>query len=322
MMRSEKARSLVGSGSKRACSILGLAWACLESAARGRTEHRPTSADWPETVVKRITFQAGGGHPWRLSALTSPRHKPAPWRILVITGSPSWAEYWAEAIAALPPDREMIVVDRPGFAASEPAECVPDIRVQAEALSPLLAPRRGQRVLIVGQSYGAAIATLMAAGHPARVHALALLSSYLGVPGPTARWLTAMGARFLSVIPRDLRNAVSEIESQAVQMPLMVEALKRVRAPVHMIHGDKDDFAPIETAERLAKDVRAAAPIRFQAVAGANHFLTSGPAEELLAALEGCLPPARVRPPLRWPEWARWPERQAGLALNPSAAQT
>src|SRR3546814_14014322 len=99
-----------------------MGWACIEWAATGRTEPAPTSADYPETVGRRTGFEAGGGHEWRISALETPRETPPPWKIVVITGAPSWAEYWAEAMAELPQNREMVVVDRPGYAASEPAE--------------------------------------------------------------------------------------------------------------------------------------------------------------------------------------------------------
>ena len=180
---------------KRPHGVFGLGLACLQAAATGRTEHAPTSADYPDTVVRRVFFQAGGGHGWRVSALETPRGKPARWRIVVITGAPSWSEYWAPALAALPADREMIVVDRPGFAGSEPFDCVPDIRVQAEALAPLLDAKPGQRILLVGQSYGAPIATLMARARPRRVAGVVLLSSYLGVAGPTTRWLILDGSK-------------------------------------------------------------------------------------------------------------------------------
>ncbi len=291
------------SARKRPSGVLALGWACLESAASGRTEHRPTSADWPDTVVRRVSFRAGGGHGWRISALATPRAKPAPWKIVVITGAPSWAEYWAPVIAALPAEREMIVVDRPGFAASEPAESVPDIRTQAEALAPLLKASRGQKILLVGQSYGAAIATLMAAAAPRRVAALALLSSYLGDPGPTARWLVAVGSRFLSVIPRDLRNAVIEVSGQAPQLTLMRRAAAQLRMPVHVIHGEKDDFAPIETAQRFAEELAERTPARFQRVADASHFLTEGSVDVVIGTLEACIPARRS---IRWP-LPRWP---------------
>jgi pimeloyl-ACP methyl ester carboxylesterase len=267
-----------------------MGWACIECAVTGRTEHAPTSADYPDTVVRRTSFIAGGGHGWRISALETAREAPAPWKVVVITGAPSWAEYWAETLSEMPQDREMIVVDRPGYAASEPPHAVTDIRVQAEALAPLLAPVPGQKILLVGQSYGAAIASLMAAAHQDRVAGLVLLSGFFGETGPTARWLLDTGAKALKVIPRDLRHAVMEATGQRPQLVHAKRALERLHMPIHMIHGDKDDFAPIEAAERLAREVRTRRPINFVRTPGANHFLNDGPAEQLVAALEACIP--------------------------------
>jgi pimeloyl-ACP methyl ester carboxylesterase len=289
---------------KRPRGILGVFWACLESSAQGRTEHRPTSEDYPESIVRRFSFIAGGGLGWKLSALMTPRPQPTPWKIVVITGAPSWAEYWAPVLAALPDDREMVVVDRPGFAASEPFTCVPDLRLQADALSPLLETAPGQRLLLVGQSYGAAIATLMAAGHPRGLGGLVLLSSYLGELGPTARWLIGLGSHAAGVIPRDLRNAITEVTYQRDQLALMQRLLPRLNVPVHVLHGELDDFAPIETARRLAQEIRTRRPLRFQALPGANHFFNDGPAERLLTALEQCIPPTKPTRSWRWPSLA------------------
>ncbi|HEY9233480.1 MAG TPA: alpha/beta hydrolase [Phenylobacterium sp.] len=281
---------------KRPRGVWSMGWACIACAASGRTEHVPTADDYPDTIVRRVRIDAGGGLGWKLSAIVTPREKTAPWKVVVVTGAPSWAEYWAPALAALPQDREMIVVDRPGYAGSEPVEYVGDIRVQAKALAPLLKARPGQKVLLVGQSYGAAIASLMAEQNPGKVAALVLLSGYFGESGPTARWLIGLGSRLLKVIPRDLRHAVIEVSGQPAQLDHLRAALSRLRIPVHVIHGDKDDFAPIEIAERLVAQTRARRPIRFERVAGANHFLNDEPVGPLLAALEGCIP---VRKPFR-----------------------
>ena len=282
---------------------------------RNRTEHVPTSEAYPDTVVRRTSFVAGGGLGWRISALETPRKTPAPWKIVVITGAPSWAEYWAPVLAALPDDREMVVVDRPGFAGSEPAVCVCDIRIQAEALLPVLDAAPGQKVLLVGQSYGAAIASLMAGQRPKAIAGLVLLSSFLGEFGPTSRWLVDTGTRMLGLIPRDLRNAVLEVSNQQHQLTHMRAALKRLNVPVHVIHGDRDDFAPIELAEKLAKETRSRRPIRFERVPGADHFMTDGPIETLIDCLEACIPQMQ---PSGW----RWPALPsfAWLAPRPASA--
>lgn len=302
---------------RRPKGVLALFWASLESAVAGRCEHRPTAQDYSDSVVRRSDFAAGGGLGWRISTLTTPRRRPAKWKYVVITGAPSWAEYWAPVLATLPADREMVVVDRPGFAGSEPSECVADIRTQALALSPLLRRAPGQKIVLVGQSYGAAIATLMAAAAPGRASALILLSSYLGEPGPTARWLVGLGRRLQGVIPRDLRNATLEVDGHAAQMPLMREALATVRGPVHLIHGEQDDFAPIEAARRLADEIHAQRPGQFHAVPGANHFLNDSEADVVIAALEACLPAPTLRiRHWRWPSWLPLPAPRGALQAS------
>ena len=280
---------------RRPAGVLALGWASVGSAAAGRTEHRPLHALYPPSVVRKIAFVAGDGLGWRISALRTVRAAPAPYKIVVITGAPSWAEYWAPTLAALPADREMIVVNRPGYGDSAPSDGVYDIQTQARALAPLLQTALGQKLILVGQSYGAAIAAVMAAARPAQVRSLVLLSSYLGVPGPTARWLVNTGARFANILPRDLRHAVAEISAQPMQIHHLHAALPKVRAPIHVIHGEDDDFAPIEAARALIRDIRTARPVRFDAVPGAGHFFTEAAPDRLAAMLEACVPA-----PSRW----------------------
>src|SRR6202012_2698794 len=159
----------------------------------------------------------------------------------------------------------------------------------------------GQKVILVGQSYGAAIASLMAEANPGKVASLVLLSGFFSEPGPTARWLPEVGGKALKMLPRDLRHAVIECTGQRPQLAYAKRALSKLPIPIHMIHGDKDDFAPIEVAERLAAETFTRRPIRFVRAGGANHFLNDAPAPELIVALEACIPEAR-RWTFRWPQ--------------------
>jgi pimeloyl-ACP methyl ester carboxylesterase len=287
---------------RRPHGVIEMGWACISCACAGRYEHAPIAPEIPESLIERFHFEAGGNLGWRLSALRTPRETPAPWKIVVITGAPSWAEYWADVLAELPGDREMVVVDRPGFAFSEPMTAVPDIAVQARALSPLLETAPGQKLLLVGQSYGGGVATLMAAAQPEKVDSLMLLSAYLGEPGPTAKRLMEMGARVLNLIPRDLRNAIVEVRGQRAYMPAVRLALQRLTMPIHVVHGDLDDFAPIEVARALADRTISQGPETFHLVKGASHFLNDGPTADLLAELERVIDLAdtrrRILPPI------------------------
>jgi len=280
---------------RRPKGVLEIGWATFEAAWTGRREHLPHWAEYPDALVERIGFRAGGGLDWRLSALRTPRPRTAPWKIVVVTGAPSWAEYWTAALATVGQDREMWVVDRPGFGGSEPAGAVVDLSVQARALSPLLDSAPGQRVLLVGHSYGAAIATLMAAAQPDKVAALVLLSGLFGDFGPTGARLVELGRRVHGVIPRDLRNAITEVLAQRPQLPIVRDALRRLSMPIHIVHGDQDDFTPIASARALAEDLGGMANVSFSTVPDANHFLNEGPPELVLAPLEAAI--ASVRAP-------------------------
>ena len=281
---------------RRPRGVLEVGWATFEAAWSGRTEHLPHWVEYPDALVERIGFRAGGGLDWRLSALRTPRPRLAPWKIVVVTGAPSWAEYWSSALAAVGQDREMWVVDRPGFGGSEPTEAVVDLSVQAKALSPLLDRAPGQRVLLVGQSYGAAIAALMAAEHPDKVDALVLLSGWFGDMGPTGERLVELGRRIHGVIPRDLRNAITEVLAQRARLPVMREALSRLSMPIHIVHGDNDDFTPIAAARALAEDLARTANVTFTAVEHANHFVNEALGEQVLALLEPAITAARRQP--------------------------
>ncbi len=149
----------------------------------------------------------------------------------------------------------------------------------------------------MGQSYGAAISTLMAAAQPDKVAALVLLSGLFGDMGPTSARLVELGRRIQGVIPRDLRNAITEVLAQRPQLPIMCEALRQLSMPIHIVHGDQDDFAPISAAQGLAKDLAGMSNVSFTAVPDANHFLNEGPPELVLQLLEAAVAAAREPEP-------------------------
>src|SRR5690606_18042055 len=206
----------------------------------------PTSSAYPPGTMERVEFTGGVPEGWRISALQTPARADATWKVVIITGTPSWSEYWAPTIADLPPTRELIVADRPGFRTSEPEDAVSDLAKQADALAPMLRAREGQRVLLVGQSFGAPVATLMASRYPDQVDAIVLVSAFFGDRGPTARRMIGAGSLFRPILPRDLRNSISEVTAQSEQLPSVWAALRSLRQPIVFVHGDDDTFVPLE----------------------------------------------------------------------------
>lgn len=265
--------------------------ACAIGTAEDDNDSFPTSSAYPPGTMERVAFTAGVPEGWRISALQTPERPEATWKVVIITGTPSWSEYWAPTIAGLPQTREMIVADRPGFRSSEPEDAVRDISKQADALAPMLNARPGERVLLVGQSFGAPVATLMAERYADRVDAVVLVSAYFGDRGPTARRMFGLGRIVQPMLPRDLKNSISEVSAQADQLPAVWTALRGLRQPVVFVHGDTDTFVPIEADQRIAAEYGHT----LITVPGGDHFLNACCVPALLAAFEQAIAEAEGR---------------------------
>lgn len=254
-------------------------------------ERFPTSEDFPPGMMQRIDLVAGGGHDWTLSALRADKIG-AGWRAVIVTGTPSWSEYWAPTLARAPDGLSMIVADRPGFAESEPQKAVTSIRAQAEALTTLIdATPPEQRIVLIGQSYGAAVAATLAAIRPERVEAVVLMSPYLGDRGPTARRLVGLGAVAEPLLPRDLRNALAEIRAQPAQLPEARAVIEGLTIPIIVLHGENDDFVPVSAAKSLADAIEA----ELVVVPAGDHFLNACCVDAVLAAAARAIEQAEAR---------------------------
>jgi pimeloyl-ACP methyl ester carboxylesterase len=287
--------------------------ACAISVEPSSQDDRfPTSSAYPPGTMERVDFTAGVPEHWRISALRTPDRPAADWKVVIITGTPSWSEYWAPTIAALPENRELVVADRPGFRSSEPEDAVRDLAKQADALAPMLEARPGQRVLLVGQSFGAPVATLMAQRHPDRVDAIVLVSAYFGDRGPTARRMFGAGRLVHAMLPRDLRNSITEVNAQSEQLPAVWAALRGLRQPVVFVHGDADTFVPLAADQRIAAEYGHT----LVTVPDGDHFLNACCVPALLSAFEQAISEAEGRQAAAAPASAADPDPAHGPALQ------
>ena len=286
--------------------------ACSIGTAEDNNDRFPTSTAYPAGTMERISFTAGVREGWRISALRTPPRPDATWKVVIITGTPSWSEYWAPTIAGLPQTREMIVADRPGFRTSEPEDAVRDLAKQADALAPMLEARDGERILLVGQSFGAPVATLMAARYPDRVDALVLVSAYFGDRGPTARRMFGAGRLVHGILPRDLRNSISEVTAQTEQLPAVWAALRGLEQPIVFIHGGDDTFVPLEADQRIAAEYGHT----LITVPGGDHFLNACCVPALLTAFEQAISEAEGRQSAAPPQSVNDPDPAGGPTLR------
>lgn len=151
-----------------------------------------------------------------------------------------------------PPHAALLVVDYPGYGASDGRATEAGV-YEAAALAyaalrsqPAVDPRR---IYVYGRSLGSAPATLIAANHD--VAGLILES-----PFTSAR---QMAARHYRLVPRFL-----------VRLRLdNLGAMARVRCPVLVFHGTDDAIVPVA----MGRDLAAAAPgaVEFVMIEGAGH---------------------------------------------------
>lgn len=256
---------------------------CAGGAGNEGGDRFPTSKDFTAEQMTRTSLAAGGGHPWKLSALYTPGRDDAAWKIVIITGTPSWPEYWAPTLARVGAGRSMIVADRPGFAMSEPRQAVTSIKAQAEALSAMLDGPPTQKVVLIGQSYGGPISATLAAMRPDKVRGLVLVSAFFGERGPTARRLDGIGSLIRPALPRDLKNSLSEIQNQKPQLKEAYAALEALRIPIVVLHGEADTFVAPVAARNLAKRAPNADLV---IVPKGDHFLNACCVSDVLESVE------------------------------------
>ncbi|MDX2276604.1 MAG: alpha/beta fold hydrolase [Hyphomonadaceae bacterium] len=269
--------------------VLALALAACAGQPEGDSQRFPVSSDYPPGTMEHASYTAPNG--WRISTLQTPARPDATWKVVILTGTPSWNEYWAPTIAAAPASREVIVANRPGFRDSDPDHAVTDLTAQVEALAPMLETRPGERVLLIGQSFGAPIATLMAVRYSDKVQAVVLVSPYFGDRGPTARRLIGVGSIVQGMLPRDLKHGVAEIRGQEPQLPAVWTALAEMRQPLVFIHGDADTFVPLSASQRIANEYRHT----LISVPGGDHFLNACCVDPLWEAIEHAIAEAEGR---------------------------
>jgi hypothetical protein len=107
-----------------------------------------------------------------------------------------------------------------------------------------------ERIVLMGESLGSAVALDLAVSHPAR--ALVLESPFTSVPDMAAVVFPFLPARWLV---RTRYDNLGKID--------------RLRMPLLVLHGDRDDIVPFAQGRRLFD--AAPQPKRFFAIAGAGH---------------------------------------------------
>jgi len=211
-----------------------------------------------------------------------------------IHGTGSSPLVWGEAVDELARLGRVIVYDRRGHGRSERPDPYDRTSVaeHADDAAALLEALDAAPAVVIGRSYGAAVAADLALRHPQLVRALVLLEpAELELAPATAAWARALGERLGEVAEQQGVDAVGEamIEEAlgADTWQVLPENLRRLftdNGPA-VLAEQRGDYVQADAAAFAAVEQ----PVLLVAAAGSVPVL-----RELIAALADALPNART----------------------------
>lgn len=159
--------------------------------------------------------------------------------------------------------QSVLIFDYPGFGQSAGRPTEAGCYAAADTAYEWLAQRvPAQRLVILGQSLGGAVAIDLASRRPHR--ALAVFKTFTSFPDLAQKHFPFLPARYL------VRNRFDNLQK-----------ISNCSAPVFIAHGDRDHLIPLRQAQRLFAAARQ--PKEFQLLTGIGH--RGGLKESSLAVL-------------------------------------
>lgn len=263
------------------------------------------SPAWAKTslpAAERFAFQ--GPAPLGLT-ITGFRSGPAAigalWRVIVVTGAPSFSGAWRRVMARAPKAYDFVVVERPGYGGSAREDGFVPLAAQMAAIEPLVENLRGERVILIGEGYGAPAAAALATQRPDRVEALAIIAADFAAPTKAARRrLRAVAALDLAgYAPHGLksfrREAKTRRETGVFDGVAPADALAGLSVPTAVIAGTDDPIAPVKRARALLAALPPAAEGALVTVEDGGHHLARRHEDALLSVIDGLIVRAEAR---------------------------
>jgi pimeloyl-ACP methyl ester carboxylesterase len=178
-----------------------------------------------------------------------------------------------------PEDLEIVVPCRPGYGGpmwgKGVRRPVPSFDDQVAAFRPFLDSAGDKRTIVLGVSYGGALALKTALENPARVAGAVTVAMLVTEPRKyvhgAIRFAEVWGVRH--ALPGYLHNARAEIAARRTQVEPLFARLPELRAPVTIMHGDLDTLVPLSDAKTLQRYFGDKADIEFELVKGGTHYL-------------------------------------------------
>ena len=257
-----------------------------ERAARWEVRKARLAEQAAAKNVELFSIQTSATAEYDVAVLRSDGEGPV--RLVVVPGAPSEHIYWTDFAGEIRKDVEFYALERPGYGASGPGEPVTDLKEQSAAVVPLFKDGAASCNIVMGSSYGAAIALLTALDHPDRVDGVIVSSGLIVAPGRRARTMAFLGSVINPFVRygADLGTIRREIVAAPAQRRKIMARLDELNVPVVIVHGDDDEIVPISNAYFLRDRLEGVTGVDMFVVEGAGHGLMSYHSQTLFRAVD------------------------------------
>ncbi|MFN0024404.1 MAG: alpha/beta fold hydrolase [Parvularculaceae bacterium] len=214
--------------------------------------------------------------------------RDSPWRLVMFPGTPARKYLFERMLRMAPPDLEVVLLARPGYAKGH-LEAYPDFDDQVAAALPFL--DGSKKVVTLGVSYGGELALKALLDHPRTVKGAVTVAALITEPRSWVQPFVDLGGApvIRSLLPRTLHYARAEVAGRRPQIGPLFARLKEAIAPVTILHGDADHLVSFKDAQTLKSYFSAGADVEVRKIRGGTHFLELQAPKALYAAVRSVI---------------------------------
>lgn len=207
--------------------------------------------------------------------------------LLMIHGSPGSWDNFLDMMTKTPllDSFYVIAVDRPGYNQTTlPAGF--SLQEQARFLKPLVNEYFKKPGIILGHSYGGALAMQAGIDYQPSIKSLVIVAGTVANPYQDPRWYNyvAKNPPVKWMIGDDLKTSNAEMMALETDLSILDQSLDQFRKPVAIIQGSEDILVDDKSADYLEKKL-AQAPTKLFFREGMNHFVIWSDKDLVMEAL-------------------------------------
>ena len=200
-----------------------------------------------EQKLRSIEFKKNNWHMTQYGSIHAIESEAGSSKWLFLHGTPAHARKWGWYLSNAPKTHHFIAPDRPGFGLNQHKKNFSSLEAQSQLMVPLF--ENNNDVILIGHSFGGALATQLAVDYPKKVRAIVLLASSLDPALEPLHPLQKVGAvfPFSTILPRVINNSNRELLSLHSSLPQLEKRLKTLKQPVLVIHAKDDPLCSFDT---------------------------------------------------------------------------